>query len=134
MYHHRKNPPNQTLFVNWLLDQVRQRQTNLTELSAQAGLSHNTLRGLVYVPGRQPTLDTCLRLAQTLQVEPEYVLQIADLHLSLPATDRASADPDRVELAQIWPYLPPANRRNLVVLARSFLATTPVSASPTPTA
>lgn len=131
---HRKNPPNQTLFVRWLLDQVYQRQTNLTELSERAGLSMTTLRNLVYVPGRQPTLDTCLRLAQTLEIEPELVLQVADLHLSLPTNEQALADPDRAELAQIWPYLPPANRRNLLALARSFLATAPIPASPMPTA
>jgi DNA-binding Xre family transcriptional regulator len=113
---------------------VYQRQTNLTELSERAGLSMNTLRNLVYVPNRQPTLDTCLRLAQALKVEPELVLQIADLHLSLPTNDQTLADPDRAELAQIWPYLPPANRRNLLALARSFLATAPTSASPMPTA
>lgn len=116
-------PTNPTRFAHWLLDQVNQRHTTLTELGERAGLSRGTLRGIVFTPERRPTLDTCLRLASLLDVPPRVVLEAADLHPDLSNTESDQLlDPDRAELFQLYVHLAGPARRTLLDLARSLAA------------
>lgn len=114
---------NPSRFAHWLLNQVDQNHTTLTELGERAGLSRGTLRGIVFTPERQPTLDTCLRLANLLQVPSRVVLDVADLHpnLSSPESDQL-LDLDRAELFRLYAQLAGPAQRILLDLARSLAA------------
>ncbi|MBN1887051.1 MAG: helix-turn-helix transcriptional regulator [Thermoflexales bacterium] len=108
---------NDSPFATWLIDQVKARDKTLAELGHRAGLSTGTLRGIVVTPNRQPTVDTCLRLARALNVPYEKVLAVAGLSPTLPDS-LDMLDPDRIELMQLYDELPQPARRTLVNTAK----------------
>ncbi|MBN1888075.1 MAG: hypothetical protein JW850_08800 [Thermoflexales bacterium] len=110
---------NSSPFANWLIEQIESRQTTMAGLGRQAGLSTGTLRCIITTPGRQPTVDTCLRLARALNVSYEEVLKVAGLSPSLPS-DLAVLDPDRVEFLRLYDTLPSPARRTLLDTTRTI--------------
>ncbi len=108
---------NDSPFANWLIEQIESRHTTMSGLGRQAGLSIGTLRSIIATPDRQPTVDTCLRLARALDVPYEEVLKVAGLSPSLPS-DPAVLDPDRSELLRLYDKLPAPARRTLLDTTR----------------
>ena len=119
MRHRSKLVHNDSAFSRWLQEQARSRGITLTELGRLAGLSTGTLRGIITVPDRQPSLDTCLRLARALNLPPDDVFVPAGLTPPIP-TSNTLPDPDRTEFLQLYDSLPVATRRALLETIRTF--------------
>ena len=108
-----------TPLAHWLLSYVRERDTTLTELSRQAGLSLGALRSLVLYPQRTPQLETCLQLAKVTGESPDEVIALAGLKTSVSL---ANLDPDRIDLLRAYDNLhDPHLRRTLTTLGRLLL-------------
>ena len=115
-----KPVPVDTPFAKWLITQTENLTITLTELGRRAGLSTGTLRGLVYIPGREPSVDTCLRLAHALGLPVKEVLTIANSGTPL-LSELDEIDPYYVEFMHIYNQLPIPNRRILLDMARTLL-------------
>lgn len=116
----RKAIRNDTPFAKWLFIQIEVHDTTVTDLSLKAGLSSGTLRGILVTPDRQPSLDTCLRLARALDIPHEEVCQIAGLTAPLP-NDPQLIDPDRAVLAQLYGTMPVPVQRAMAGLIQTLL-------------
>ena len=95
----------------WLLDYVAENETNLTELSLSAGLSAGSVRQLVINPGRQPTMETAIRLSELTGKPADELLQMAGIE---GVGNLSNLSPDRIELSQLYQRLP--NRLKFVLL------------------
>lgn len=113
----RKNVRNDSPFATWLVEQADKHDITLTELCRRAGLSSGTLRGIIATPNRQPTVDTCLRLARALDLSYEQVFEVAGFSPSLPDNPNL-VDPDRIEFVQLYDQLPAPARRTLLDTAK----------------
>ena len=79
----KRKPITTNPFTQWLLDYIEEHESNLTELSLQAGLSSGSLRSLVAYPDRKPSIETCIRLAQATGKSSEEIAQLAGLSIHL---------------------------------------------------
>ena len=55
-----KKYENLSPFAEWLVKLAEERETTISALAKEAGLSAGTLRYLLVEPHRKPTLETCL--------------------------------------------------------------------------
>jgi plasmid maintenance system antidote protein VapI len=101
----------------WLLEYVATHETNLTELSLQAGLSAGSVRQLVINPERQPTLETAIRLAEITGKPADELLQMAGVD---SIGNIANLSPDRIEILQRFQRLPTSLRFTLLTVARNL--------------
>lgn len=104
----------------WLLDYVRDQETNLTALSRGMGMSNNTLRALILYPERTPSLETCLLLAKATGKTREDLIRLAGL--KIPETTLQPLDPDRIKLIRIFDNLQPHLQRALLETAEAIQA------------
>lgn len=81
--------------IDWLIDELEQKNWSPNEASQKAGLSRNSLS--TYINGTQPGLHACKALARLFNKPPEYVLYLAG-HLPAPPGADAFA-PDVAEIA-----------------------------------
>lgn len=109
-----------TLLGRWLLDYVRDQETNLTALSRGMGMSNNTLRALILYPERTPSLETCLLLAKATGKTQEDLIRLAGL--KIPETTLQPLDPDRIKLIRIFDNLQPHLQRALLETAEAIQA------------
>jgi hypothetical protein len=109
-----------TPLARWLLDYVRERDTTLTQLSREAGLSLGALRSLVIYPERIPTIETCLRLAQITGRSRQEIIELA----GRPAlADPDSLDPDRIKLLRAFDNLRSLQLRQALAAFTAALVT-----------
>jgi ribosomal protein L17 len=102
----------------WLMEYVEVRDTSISALSREAGLSPSALRYLVIEPHRTPTLETCLKLAHATNKPMEELMALANLSKASPEQDKVK--PGRWELMKIFDALTPEYRQKLVGIARVF--------------
>lgn len=107
-------------FGQWLLDEVERRDTTITRLALSAGMSASTLRYLVIDPDRQPSTETCLRLARFLGTNPREVMTIAGLDAVQGEDAILPPDPNRVRLLAIYDSLPYSFAQSLFNVATSL--------------
>lgn len=100
-----------------ILQFVSENETNITSLSLSAGLSAGSIRQLIVHPERRPTLETCLRLAQAMDIPSAEILDIAGYD---PNTTNDSHNPDRGRLVNIFDHLPLPARNALLKVASAF--------------
>jgi hypothetical protein len=115
----RKKRPDPTPLGQWLMGYVREQDTTLTELSRQAGLSAGALRSLITYPDRIPSLETCLRLAETTGKPVVEILQLAGVDAP---DDIDQYHPDRLNLMITYDRLPSQFRRALLDVAQAMSA------------
>ena len=114
----KRKPITTNPFTQWLLDYIEEHETNLTELSLQAGLSSGSLRSLVAYPDRKPSIETCIRLAQATGKSSEEIAQLAGL--SIAPDDKLH--PDRCNLLQAYDALSNSKKRALLNVAEAMLS------------
>lgn len=108
---HNPNP-----FVEWLIQQAKIRRLSLTTLSRQAGLGNGTLRSIARIPGRKPSVNTCLRLAHLLDIPHQEVLQMAGLSNEF-RPDELPPNFQETELMETYRKLPVTARQVVVQIA-----------------
>ena len=104
--------------TQWLLDFVDEHDTNLTELSLEAGLSSGSLRSLVIHPERKPAVETCIRLAQVTDKSAEEIALLAGL---VGITPTEELHPDRINLIRAYDALPASKKKALLKVADALL-------------
>ncbi len=106
-----------TPLARWLLDYTEQHGITLTALARKADLSPGALRYLIREPGRQPTLETCLRLSRVTGKPADDLFALANLDAPEGA---ARFHPLRMELLQNYDTLPEQLQTVLLTTSRAL--------------
>lgn len=97
----------------WLTEELERRKWSHRELARQTGFSQSfvskTLAG-----ERNPSVDFCIKIAQTLDETPEKILRLAGILPAAPAADDSTLQ----ELIELARNLPPEDRQELLKYAR----------------
>jgi transcriptional regulator with XRE-family HTH domain len=116
-------------FSRYLKGLVEASELTMRQVSLRAGLDHGAVSR--FVRGRHPHRDSCLLLAETLQVDPNQVLVMAGYE-PMPVVDRSLIDPadfppEVKEFAADLATIPADRRREIIaalrVLVKSGLVT-----------
>lgn len=103
-----------------ILAYIDENDTNLTALSLSAGLSAGSVRQIVLHPKRQPTLETCLRLAFATGIPSSEILELAGFDQEVRIETH---NPDRSQVLHFFDQLPnPKSKRAFVNIARELAA------------
>lgn len=89
-------------FIRWLLDEMEERNLNMSDLAQKAGLAQPTV-SLVLSSARKPGLDFCIGIAKAFKLPPEQVLRQAGLLPPITTEDDSTIQ----DLADILRRLPP---------------------------
>ena len=65
-------------FVDWVVEELKSRGWNNSELARRAGVGHSTISGILSYQ-RRPGLDFCIGVARAFKLPPEDVLRRAGL-------------------------------------------------------
>lgn len=110
---------NITPLARWMLKYVYEHGISLNILAQRSGLAAGTLRYLISDPGREPNVETCLRLANVTGKDAEEIFILADINAPEGATEY---NPSRLELVQNYNTLPPYLQGHLLDVSRSLIA------------
>ena len=107
-------------FSRYLKGLVQASGLTMRQVSLRAGLDHGAVGR--FIRGRHPHRDSCLLLAEVLQVDPNQVLAMAG-YQPMPVVDRSLIDPDEFppevkELAADLASIPPGRRREIIAALR----------------
>jgi transcriptional regulator with XRE-family HTH domain len=107
-------PLEQTEFINWLDEQLKQRGWTDSQLSKKAGISHSVISKAR--KGERPIgWDACVAISNALKLSPVIVLRHANL---LPPEPDVDLELD--ELAYLYQQLPEEDRKRILSIARTF--------------
>lgn len=112
-----KKYKNLSPFAEWLVKLAEERETTITALAKDAGLSAGTLRYLLVEPHRKPTLETCLRMSAVSGRPVAELLALGGQDADQPIDPY---HPDRLKVINIFDHLPPVGRLALLQVAQSF--------------
>jgi hypothetical protein len=112
-----KKYKNLSPFAEWLVKLAEERETTITTLAKEAGLSPGTLRYLLVEPQRKPTLETCLRLSAISGRPVAELLALGGQDTNQPIDPY---HPDRMKIVNIFDHLPPVGRSALLKVAQAF--------------
>lgn len=114
-----KKYKNLSPFGEWLVKLVEDRETTITTLAREAGLSPGTLRYLLVEPHRKPTLETCLRLSAISERPVAELLALGGQDADQPIDPY---HPDRLKIMNIFDHLPAVSRTALLAVAQAFFS------------
>jgi transcriptional regulator with XRE-family HTH domain len=98
----------QTEFINWLIEEMKKRGWNNSELARRAGVVPSTV-SMVLSEQQRPGLEFCTGVAQALNMPPDKILRLAGLLPPLPPSVE-----EEQELISIFRSVP-ANARIIVM-------------------
>jgi DNA-binding XRE family transcriptional regulator len=112
-----KEYKNLSPFAEWLVKLAEERETTITALAKEAGLSPGTLRYLLVEPHRKPSLETCLRISAVSGRPVAELLALGGQDADQPIDPY---HPDRLKIMDIFDHLPPVGRLALLKVAQVF--------------
>lgn len=112
-----KKYENLSPFAEWLVKLAEERETTLSTLAKEAGLSAGTLRYLLVEPHRKPTLETCLRMSAVSGRPVAELLALGGQDTDQPIDPY---HPDRLKIIKIFDHLPAVGRQALLQVAKAF--------------
>ena len=112
-----KKYENLSPFAEWLVKLAEERETTISALAKEAGLSAGTLRYLLVEPHRKPTLETCLRMSAVSGRPVAELLALGGQDADQPIDPY---HPDRLKIIKIFDHLPAVGRQALLQVAKAF--------------
>ena len=112
-----KKYENLSPFAEWLVKLAEERETTISALAKEAGLSAGTLRYLLVEPHRKPTLETCLRMSAVSGRPVAELLELGGQDTDQPIDPY---HPDRLKIIKIFDHLPAVGRQALLQVAKAF--------------
>lgn len=92
---------------SWLTDELKRLGWSYRELARQANIS-NALVSRTLSGDMSPSADFCIKIAQALEVSPEYLLRLAEI---LPPEMNISDDATTQEITELLKHLTPEQRQ-----------------------
>ena len=112
-----KKYENLSPFAEWLVKLAEERETTISALAKEAGLSAGTLRYLLVEPHRKPTLETCLRMSAVSGRPVAELLALGGQDADQPIDPY---HPDRLKIIKIFDHLPAVGRLALLQVAKAI--------------
>ena len=102
-------------FLVWFRSALKERNWNIRTAAGQIGISHPMISKIVTY-GEMPSFDTCLAIARTFKIRPEFVLRLASL---LPPIDERTDEQE--EILFIFKRLSPADKQIIIEQMRFYI-------------
>lgn len=110
-------------FSNYLKNLIESRGLSMRQASLQGGMDHGAAGR--FIRGRRPHRDSCLLLAEVLEVDANEMLAMAGYE-PMPVVDRSLIDPHEFppevkEFAKELSSIAPERRREIMLAVRTLV-------------